>query len=128
MAYFRADLELDGHSYPLQAFDLIVHRPLDVLGRPASGSPGSQLAVWLLSTEEDLLPDWMTHPTKQLNGKITVIPVEGKSREISFEEGCCVELIESYDATGGNLLMNTKVVISAKTLKVGSVAFTNDWI
>jgi len=128
MAYFRAEVELDGDAYEVQAFDFIIRRPLDELGRPASGSPSSSLSLWLLSTQEDLLPEWMTHPAKQLNGKITVSQVEGRSREISFEGAYCVELIEKYDATANNLLMTTKIVISAKTMKVGTVELTNDWI
>lgn len=99
---------------------------IDETGKPSGKPRGGLIHVSVESNEKATIAEWMFSKMDFKNGKIEFILRNNKKKELTFEDGACIEYHESFNAVN-NLPMILRFTISANIIKLGSVTFTNDW-
>ena len=134
MPSFKARFSLNpgGFETSLNYVYLDINQAVDSLGRPASLTRGGKITMEFNATDDNVVAEWMTNPTKRLDGKIRFIKIdniESTEKEITFTNAYCVELMERFDGTTTTSQMVTVITISPETITVGvgTTKLDNRW-
>ncbi|MFD2934192.1 type VI secretion system tube protein TssD [Spirosoma flavum] len=126
---FRAELSVDGNTYPIRQLWLEISQTIDAVGRPSSTTQGGKIKLEMDVTEDDTLSEWMADPHKTLGGSVRYYRTDEDAtlKEIKFEDAFCVDYVERFDGTQSAQPMTTTITISAQKLKIGQVSVEKNW-
>ncbi len=123
---FKAELEVDGKTYPIRKFYAGIHRATDGKGRPAS-MPGWEIYVLMDITGENALTDWMADPAKQQDGKIVLYKIDQdtKLKEIHFKKAYCSYLLDVFQP---DISYNgCEIRITGKDIQINTATLEQNW-
>lgn len=125
---FLAKLHVDGQEYNVLHCTYNFEQPMDSSGKPAGKPIGGQIMVTLESQGKFDLFHWMSSPDQTKDGYIIFYRRDGMSQlqRLDFIKSYCVSLEEEFDAND-DIPMQKRIVISAKTIKIGDMTFDNSW-
>ena len=100
----------------------------DTTGRPSQKPKGGQLTVLIESTNKTDFLEWMISPNMIKDGEVIFYKRDNMSslKTIKFKDAYCLFYQEDFDAVS-NEPLKTRIVISAKEIKVKDTTFTNNW-
>ncbi len=127
MAY-NAIMTVDAKKFKVRHCSYSLHQNLDENGRPASNVMGGTIQVEVESSDDNALLDWMIDPVGQKDGEISFSKTDqaGELKKIKFSKAYLTSYSESMDAIS-NSPMTENIVISAKSIEVGSSKHENVW-
>lgn len=101
---------------------------MDGTGKPSARPNGGRINVTIEADGGYDLLHWMSSPDQTKNGSIVFYKRDAMSRlqEVIFEKAYCVSLEVEFDAIDDSPLQK-RIVISAKSLKIGDMTFENNW-
>jgi len=103
-------------------------KEIDVKGEPHSMAMGGLIELEFTCLPSNPILEWAINKRKYEDGAIVITDNEGASLErIFFTSAACVSLSISYIQTG-EAYVSTSLVLSAKTLKVGTNTLDNRWV
>jgi len=125
---FLAKLIVDGHEYNVLNCTYNFEQPMDATGKPAGKPLGGQIMVTIESQGKFDLFHWMSSPDQTKDGSIIFYKRDAMSQlqKVDFTKAFCVKLIENFDSVSA-IPMQKRIVISAKTIKIGDMSFENSW-
>lgn len=106
--------------------DFEFSQEIDETGKPSAKPRGGLIHVAVESNDKATIAEWMFSKSDLKNGKIEFALRNNKKKELTFEEGACIEYHESFNSVN-SMPMVLRFTISANTIKLGSVTFKNDW-
>jgi hypothetical protein len=123
---FKTALTVEGNTYLVRKFMMVIKRDTDIKGRPAS-MPSWNLSVKLDAQEDTSLASWMIDPEKQLDGKLTVYKIDSDSRmkEIRFGKSYCFQMAESFKSDIS--YTSCCLLISGKDIAVNAAELNGNW-
>ncbi len=125
---FLAKLIVDGKQYNVLHCLYNFEQPMDATGKPAARPTGGLITATIEADGSYDLLHWMSSPHQTKNGSIVFYKRDAMSKlqEVIFEKGYCVSLEVEFDAVDDSPLQK-RIVISAKSLKIGDMTFDNNW-
>ncbi|NML37667.1 hypothetical protein HHL17_10730 [Chitinophaga sp. G-6-1-13] len=125
---FKAELIIGGKSANVLECNYGFSQGTDAIGKPSTMPRGGTISLVLESARDTDLVQWMISPEEKRDGTIIFKRRDHDSslRTVEFTEGICVQFHESYHHSG-NSPMITHIVISARELKIGNVAYKRKW-
>lgn len=125
---FLAKLIVDGKPYNVLHCLYNFEQPMDGTGKPAARPMGGRIRVTIEADGSYDLLHWMASPDQTKNGRIIFYKRDAMSKlqEIIFEKAYCVSLEVEFDAIDDSPLQK-RIVISAKSLRIGDMTFDNNW-
>ncbi len=125
---FKAKLHLNGKEYNVLNCNYDLFQQTDATGRPSSITRGGRLRISVESTEDTSLAEWMFNNFERRDGSIKFLKRdnEATAKELRFTEGYMVNYTESFDSTSDEP-MSEFMVISARSISMGSGEHENDW-
>jgi hypothetical protein len=125
---FLAKFIIDGKDYNVLESVYALHQPTDEVGKPIGRPRGGKITLKLESDGNTDLFHWMKEPSVTKGGSIIFFKRDAMAKQmvIEFENAFCVDFMERFVADN-NAPMITSIVISAQSIKVGSVDFKNLW-
>ena len=125
---FKAKLHLNGKEYNVLNCNYDLFQQTDATGRPSSITRGGRLRISVESTEDTSLAEWMFNNFERRDGSIKFLKRdnEATAKELRFTEGYMVNYTESFDSTSDEP-MSEFLVISARSISMGSGEHENDW-
>ena len=125
---FLAKLIVDGKPYNVLHCLYTFEQPIDGTGKPSARPQGGRIMATIEADGGYDLLHWMSSPDQTKNGSIVFYKRDALSKlqEVIFEKAYCVNLEVEFDAVDDSPLQN-RIVISAKSLKIGDMLFTNNW-
>ena len=125
---FKAKLSVNGKEYNVLDCSYDLFQETDATGRPSSVTRGGRLKVTVESTEDTSLVEWMFNNFERRDGSVKFLKRdnEATAKELKFTEGYMVKYIETFDHSDGNP-MNESLVISARSITMGTGEHVNDW-
>ena len=125
---FKAKLHLNGKEYNVLDCSYDLFQETDATGRPSSVTRGGRLKLRVESTEDTSLAEWMFNNFERRDGSIKFLKRdnEATAKELKFTEGYMVKYVETFDHADGNP-MNESMVISARSISMGTGEHVNDW-
>ncbi|MRX64899.1 type VI secretion system tube protein TssD [Maribacter luteus] len=125
---FLAKMIIDGQDYNVLHCTYNFEQPMDSTGKPAGKPLGGQIMVTLESQGKYDLFHWMSSPDQTKDGTIIFFKRDAMSQlqRVEFSKAYCVSLEEEFDAID-DIPMQKRIVISAKTIKIGDMTFENRW-
>ncbi len=125
---FLAKLIVDGKQYSILHCLYNFEQPMDGTGKPSARPVGGRIMVTIEADGSYDLLHWMSSPDQTKNGSIVFYKRDALSRlqEVIFENAYCVSLEVEFDAIDDSPLQK-RIVISAKSLKIGDMTFDNNW-
>jgi hypothetical protein len=129
MASFSAFLTVSGQfEIGVNAVAMEVFQSIDELGRPASPTSAGRITVTFNTTNDPFITGWMVSPTLQRSGQITFYALTGQIMKIiEFTNAFCVDMEEEFDGTATWMQMETTLVLSPETIRIGSIPHDNNW-
>jgi hypothetical protein len=126
---FEAELRLEGNTYRINGLSLDISQEVDDIGRPCSATRGGVIKIEMDALKDEVITDWVMNPNKQLNGTITYYRTDelAKLKEITFENGFCIELREKYLGVAHANRLISLMSISSEKVSIGSVEMNNQW-
>ena len=121
---FKASFKFsDSREFDVLRWDVKFNRDVDPKGRPASDIYGGTINVEVEST-----PDKMFKQYQPVNGNIVFKKADedAKMKELVFENGYVIKYEEAL-SVANDYPMTIKFTISAQTVKMNEVTFTQDW-
>lgn len=128
MAY-AGRLRLGGLEYKLLHCHFSLKRSVDEKGRPTSKIYGGVIHVTIEPTEATFLVEFfLNNQTAPIDGEIIIsnISQERNAKEITFRKGYIIDYTETIEL-GNTSSQIVSLVISAKTLRLGTAVHSNDW-
>lgn len=132
MSSFSATFKLDGNEYDVMYYSYSFGQSTDNVGRPASDVKAGRLNMALSLPQDGSatapLMAWMLNAYGPKNGSLECKRTDQDSvwRTISFEEGYCVSLTESFNGSS-NRSMNVNISVSAKKITAKDVTHEKKW-
>ena len=125
---FRATLKLGGKEFDVLDCSYKLSRDVDSKGRPSSSIYGGKVRVHVESTEDTSILEQMVTQFKPISGSVIFKnnDEEAKMKELEFENGYIVEYEENINVIGSKP-MSIIFVVTAKTLKMGTASFEQNW-
>ncbi len=125
---FLAKLIVDGKQYNVLHCIYNFEQPVDTTGKPMARPNGGRLMATIEADGSYDLLHWMSSPDQTKNGSIVFYKRDAvaKLQEIIFQKAYCVSLETEFDAIDDSPLQN-RIVISAKSLRIGDMIFENHW-
>jgi len=125
---FKAELNLEGKTYPIRRFNFRITQDIDSIGRPRSDTRGGMMVLTLDATSDEQFSTWMFNTDKKLSGTIHLFQADQHSvlKKIDFHEAFCVYYKESFNALGGEPLQ-LDLRLSAERISVGNTLMQNNW-
>lgn len=125
---FLAKLNVDGHEYNVLHCTYFFEQPMDNTGKPSGKPLGGQIMITIESQGKFDLFHWMKAPDQTKGGHIIFFKRDAMSQlqKVEFTEAYCVSLEEEFNAIN-DIPMQKRLVISAKTIKIGDMTFENSW-
>ncbi len=125
---FLAKLSIDGQEYNVLHCTYNFEQPMDGTGKPAGKPLGGQIMVTIESQGRFDLFHWMASPDQTKDGSIIFFKRDAMSQlqKVDFTKAYCVKLVENFDSIS-SVPMQKRIVISAKTIKIGDMTFENSW-
>ncbi len=125
---FLAKLVVDGQNYNVLHCNYFFEQPMDNTGKPSGKPLGGQIMVTLESQGKFDLFHWMASPDQTKDGHLIFYKRDAMSQlqKVDFTEAYCVSLEEEFNSVD-DIPMQKRIVISAKTIKIGDMTFENSW-
>ncbi|MGB5436709.1 MAG: type VI secretion system tube protein TssD [Maribacter sp.] len=125
---FLAKLVIDGQEYNVLHCTYNFEQSMDSTGKPSGKPLGGQIMITLESQGKYDLFHWMASPDQTKDGSIIFYKRDAMSQlqRVEFTKAYCVKLVENFDANSATP-MQKRIVISAKTIKIGDMIFENRW-
>jgi hypothetical protein len=125
---FRASITTSGKTFDVLACNYEFDRDVDSKGRPASNVYGGKVTVKIESTADTSLIEQMISQFKPISGSVTFQKgdEDAKMKELKFETGYIIGYKENFDIVGAEPMTIT-FTISAKSIKIGSADFEQNW-
>lgn len=125
---FKAKLSLNGKEYNVLNCSYDLFQETDATGRPSSITRGGRIKLTVESTDDTSLAEWMFNNFERRDGSVKFLKRdnEATAKELKFTEGYMVKYIENFDSVGENP-MNESLVISARSISMGTGEHVNDW-
>ncbi len=125
---FLAKLIVDGHDYNVLHCTYNFEQPMDGTGKPSGKPLGGRIMVTIESQGKFDLFHWMASPDQTKDGSIIFFKRDAMSQlqRVDFTKAYCVSLEEEFDAID-DVPMQKRLVISAKSVKIGDMSFENSW-
>jgi hypothetical protein len=96
---FRATITVDEKTFEVLECVSDMEQAIDMKGKAISSVRGGDIRLVLRGTDEETIPAWASDKNKKLDGTITYYKIdvmEGKFREIKFEDGYITWFAESF--------------------------------
>ena len=126
---FKASFKFsDSREFDVLRWDVKFNRDVDPKGRPASDIYGGTINVEFASTPDTIIFDKMFKQYKPVNLNIVFKKAheDAKMKELVFENGYVIKYEEAL-SVANDYPMTIKFTISAQTVKMNEVTFTQDW-
>ena len=125
---FLSQLTIDDDTMNVLKCSFTFEQGADFTGRPSQKPRGGQVTIELESTNKTDFLEWMISSKMTKNGEIVFYKRDNMSslKTLKFKEAYCLSYHEDFDAIGDEPL-KTRIVISAKELKVKDTTFSNNW-
>ena len=125
---FLAKINIDGDEMNVLDCSFSFIQGADSTGRPSQKTKGGQISVLLESTGKTDFLDWAMSSNMSKEGKVTFFKRDNLSslKAIQFKEAYCLEYTEIFNSEGSEPL-RTRIVISAKEVKMKGTTFKNNW-
>jgi len=125
---FLAKFIIDGKDYNVLESAYALHQPTDRTGKPIGKPTGGKITLTIESNGNTDLFYWMKEPSHTKDGTIIFYKRDAMAQQmvLEFENGFCVDFMERFIADTKDP-MKTTIVISAQSIKVGSVDYKNLW-
>ena len=126
---FKASFKFsDSREFDVLRWDVKFNRDVDPKGRPASDIYGGTINVEVESTPDTIVLDKMFKQSQPVNGNIVFKKADedAKMKELVFENGYVIKYEEAL-SVANDYPMTIKFTISAQTVKMNEVTFTQDW-
>ncbi|NSL87950.1 type VI secretion system tube protein TssD [Chitinophaga solisilvae] len=125
---FKAELIIGGKSANVLECNYGFSQHTDASGKPSTMPRGGTISLILESARDTDLVQWMISPEEKRDGSIVFKRRDHDSslRTVEFSGGICIQFHESYHHSGSSPMV-THIVISARELKIGSVAYQRKW-
>lgn len=125
---FLAKLIVDGQDYNVLHCNYFFEQPMDNTGKPSGKPLGGQIMVTVESQGKFDLFHWMSSPDQTKDGHLIFYKRDAMSQlqKVDFTEAYCVSLEEEFNSVD-DIPMQKRIVISAKTIKIGDMIFENSW-
>ena len=109
-------------------WDVKFNRDVDPKGRPASDIYGGTINVEVESTPDTIVLDKMFKQYQPVIGNIVFkkADADGKMKALVFDNGYVIKYEEAL-SVANDYPMTIKFTISAQTVKMNEVTFTQDW-
>src|SRR5215831_5808378 len=116
---FKAELQVEGKTFALRSYYLVVFREKEVKGRPTSPPRWGAIAVFDAS-DDTTITNWMIDPHKQTDAKILLYKIDedAKLKEITFNKAWCYHMEDKFLFDQVNA--STSIIISGPELHIGS--------
>jgi hypothetical protein len=123
---FRAELTIEGKTFPLRRVYTTLKREEDVRGRPKS-DPTWRIFLLIDATDDKTITNWMLDPRKKVDGKITLYKPEddSKLKEIEFKQSFCFKLRDFFNAS--HSFSSSFVAIAGKDIKINNSQLEQSW-
>ena len=122
----EGQLLLKGSNVPIKVLNLSFSftQYTDPTGKAAGYPTGGEILLTIEEKESDTqIIDWMLSPAGLKDGKIELVVKDGK-RVIEFKKALCISYSESFSHLGGEQPLNVSITITAETIIVQGVTFT----
>ncbi len=125
---FLSQLTIDDDTMNVLKCSFAFEQGADFTGRPSQKPRGGQVTIVIESTNKTDFLEWMISSQMTKNGEIIFYKRDNMSslKTLKFTDAYCLSYHEDFDAIGDEPL-KTKVVISAKELKIKDTTFSNNW-
>ena len=126
---FKASFKYSvSREFDVLRWDVKFNRNVDPKGRPASDIYGGTINVEVESTPDTIVLDKMFKQYQPVNGNIVFKKADedAKMKELVFENGYVIKYEEAL-SVANDYPMTIKFTISAQTVKMNEVTFTQDW-
>ncbi|SHJ03027.1 hypothetical protein SAMN04488096_10738 [Mesonia phycicola] len=125
---FKAKLVLNGQEYNVLNCTYDLFQETDATGRPSSVTRGGRVKLTLESTADTSLVEWMFNNFERRDGSVKFLKRdnEATAKELKFHEGYVVKYVENFDHSGDSP-MHESIVISARSITMGSGEHVNNW-
>lgn len=126
---FKSKLKVGGKELNILSASYDLHQEIDATGRPSSVTRGGTINLTVESTGDSFFFEWMTNNFERKDGSIQYVKrdTDAKLKEMNWKEGYLIKYKETFDATGGNPLVET-FTISAQEINCGGGEHKNDWV
>lgn len=121
------DLIIDGSlkKYHVVQFDTLFTQPYDYKGQPQSETEGGIISFVLMEIPDNIINGWMMKSYEKKGGVFTFHKgVQTAPLTVTFKEAYCVNYQQSVMVNTG---VSTRVVISAKSIKLNAKEHENRW-
>jgi len=125
---FLSQLTIDDDIMNVLKCSFAFEQGADFTGRPSQKPRGGQVTIELESTNKTDFLEWMISSKMTKNGEIVFYKRDNMSslKTLKFSDAYCLSYHEDFDAISDEPL-KTRIVISAKELKVKDTTFKNNW-
>lgn len=122
---FKAKMTVDGTDYDVVSCSYGFRQSVDASGRPTSEVKSSDIALLLVSSEDNSIMEWGVDSYGKKDGTITFNKTDQdqKMKELNFTDG----YVTSYNESFGGDTMMMSITISCRTLKIGDAEIDNGW-
>ena len=130
MATYRAVLKVGGNEYKVIKCSYTLTQPTDEkTKRPTSSVQGGMIDIYLKTTEDLTLFEWMCDSSAKKDGSIEFYKMHENSvlKKLEFSEAYCVMYNENFEFTGGEGPTQQHIQLASKTIKIGDSEHTNEW-
>lgn len=126
-------LHVDGFQKDrlVYSFKYSINQPTDEEGQLTGAPLGGMLTIKVKSLSDNNadLFNWMVKPAMAADGTIKFDKDNGESGEqrvITFKNAFCVGYTEGYEKSGTDAHYE-EVVLSCRTIQIGTIEYTHDW-
>ena len=126
---FKASFKFsDSREFDVLRWDVKFNRDVDPKGRPAYDIYGGTINVEVESTPDTIVLDKMFKQYQPVNGNIVFKKADedAKMKELVFENGSVIKYVEAL-SVANDYPLTIKFTISAQTVQLNEVTFTQDW-
>ena len=125
---FLAKLVIDGKQYNVLHCTYNFEQSTDATGKPAARPLGGKIMATVEADGSYDLLHWMASPDQTKDGAVIFYKRDAMSKlqEVIFQKAYCISLEVEFDAIDDTPLQK-RIVISAKSLKIGDMTFDNHW-
>ena len=126
MASFRAELEVDGKTFPLKRIFFTATRKRDANGRPAS-STNWRMMLAIDTVEENAFTQWMVDPKMQKDVTVKYYKIDEESvlKQWELKSAYCFGMKESF--VGDASYMLTDLLVAGQEVSNGNATLKFDW-
>ncbi|MGB0879690.1 MAG: type VI secretion system tube protein TssD [Polaribacter sp.] len=125
---FLSQLTIDGDTMNVLRCSFNFEQGSDTTGKPSQRPRGGQITILVESTNKTDFLEWTISPNMTKDGEVIFYKRDNMSslKTIKFKGAYCLKYQEDFDAVS-NEPLKTRIVISAKEIKVKDTTFKNHW-